>query len=162
MPQPARPAAPAALSKNARTVLEKRYLVKDKTGKPTEQPGGSVLARGDRGRRGGSRGTARARARCSAVAEEFYCADDAAPVRAQLADADERRPSARPAQRVLRAAGRGRALQRARTASTTRSSAMALIHQSGGGTGFSLLAAAPEGLDGALDDRRRAAARSPS
>src|SRR5512140_1051719 len=38
MPQPARPAAPAALSKNARIVLEKRYLIKDKTGAPTEQP----------------------------------------------------------------------------------------------------------------------------
>jgi len=38
MPHPARPAAPAAFSKNARIVLEKRYLVKDKTGAPTEQP----------------------------------------------------------------------------------------------------------------------------
>ena len=32
------PAVPATLSKNARTVLEKRYLVKDATGKPVETP----------------------------------------------------------------------------------------------------------------------------
>jgi ribonucleoside-diphosphate reductase alpha chain len=32
------PTGPVALSANARTVLEKRYLVKDKTGKPTETP----------------------------------------------------------------------------------------------------------------------------
>ena len=96
MPQPARPAAPAALSKNARTVLEKRYLVKDKTGAPTEQPEdlfwrvATVVAEADR-RYGASEGAVQA------VADEFYCADDAAPVRAQLADAHERRPSARPA-----------------------------------------------------------------
>ncbi len=39
MPLPANPpATPATLSPNARTVLEKRYLVKDKTGKPVETP----------------------------------------------------------------------------------------------------------------------------
>ncbi len=39
MPLPANPpATPATLSQNARTVLEKRYLVKDKTGKPIETP----------------------------------------------------------------------------------------------------------------------------
>lgn len=39
MPLPANPpATPATLSQNARTVLEKRYLVKDKTGKPVETP----------------------------------------------------------------------------------------------------------------------------
>ena len=32
------PSGPVTLSSNARTVLEKRYLVKDKTGKPTETP----------------------------------------------------------------------------------------------------------------------------
>ena len=37
MPFPAKPpAGPVQLSKNAITVLEKRYLIKDKTGKPTE------------------------------------------------------------------------------------------------------------------------------
>jgi ribonucleoside-diphosphate reductase alpha chain len=39
MPLPAKPpASPATLSENARTVLAKRYLVKDKTGQPTETP----------------------------------------------------------------------------------------------------------------------------
>ena len=39
MPLPLQPpVGPAALSQNARTVLEKRYLVKDKSGKPTETP----------------------------------------------------------------------------------------------------------------------------
>ena len=32
------PAGPTALSANARTVLEKRYLIKDATGKPVETP----------------------------------------------------------------------------------------------------------------------------
>ena len=39
MPLPAQPpTAPVTLSSNARTVLEKRYLVKDKTGRATETP----------------------------------------------------------------------------------------------------------------------------
>jgi ribonucleoside-diphosphate reductase alpha chain len=39
MPLPVTPpATPATLSQNARTVLEKRYLVKDKSGKPVETP----------------------------------------------------------------------------------------------------------------------------
>lgn len=39
MPLPVNPpATPATLSQNARTVLEKRYLVKDKSGKPVETP----------------------------------------------------------------------------------------------------------------------------
>jgi Ribonucleotide reductase, alpha subunit len=32
------PTGPVTLSQNARTVLEKRYLIKDKTGKATESP----------------------------------------------------------------------------------------------------------------------------
>ncbi|MGH7655722.1 MAG: ribonucleotide reductase N-terminal alpha domain-containing protein, partial [Gemmatimonadaceae bacterium] len=39
MPLPANPpATPASLNDNARTVLQKRYLVKDKTGKAVETP----------------------------------------------------------------------------------------------------------------------------
>src|SRR3972149_11617896 len=39
MPLPVSPPiAPATLSANARTVLSKRYLVKDATGKPVESP----------------------------------------------------------------------------------------------------------------------------
>ena len=37
MPVPsAPPSGPVTLSNNARTVLEKRYLIKDETGKPVE------------------------------------------------------------------------------------------------------------------------------
>ena len=44
MPLPVNPpATPATLSQNARTVLEKRYLVKDKSGKPVETPASTVL-----------------------------------------------------------------------------------------------------------------------
>ena len=39
MPLPVNPpSGPVSLSANARTVLEKRYLVKDETGKPVEKP----------------------------------------------------------------------------------------------------------------------------
>src|SRR3954469_1397444 len=39
MPLPANPpSGPVTLSQNARTVLAKRYLVKDATGQPTETP----------------------------------------------------------------------------------------------------------------------------
>ena len=39
MPLPTKPpAGPTALSANARTVLEKRYLIKDAKGKPAETP----------------------------------------------------------------------------------------------------------------------------
>ena len=39
MPLPVTPpSTPATLSQNARTVLEKRYLIKDKGGKPVESP----------------------------------------------------------------------------------------------------------------------------
>ena len=52
------PTGPVTLSANARTVLEKRYLVKDKTGKPTETPEAlfwrvaTVVARAGAGRPG--------------------------------------------------------------------------------------------------------------
>src|SRR5690242_10943724 len=65
------PATPVSLTKNARIVLEKRYLVKDETGKPTERPEdlfwrvATVVAEADR-RYGASDGAV------EAVAEEFY------------------------------------------------------------------------------------------
>jgi len=43
MPLPVNPPpGPVSLSANARTVLEKRYLVKNEKGKPVEQPEGVV------------------------------------------------------------------------------------------------------------------------
>ena len=51
------------LSPNAITVLEKRYLLKDETGKPVEQLGRPLLARGDDDRGSGCDAMARRRAR---------------------------------------------------------------------------------------------------
>jgi ribonucleoside-diphosphate reductase alpha chain len=72
MPLPTTPpAGPAPLSANARTVLEKRYLVKDETGTPTETPEkmfwrvATTVAEADR-RYGASDGVVQT------VAEEFY------------------------------------------------------------------------------------------
>jgi ribonucleoside-diphosphate reductase alpha chain len=65
------PNTPATLSQNARTVLEKRYLVKDKTGKAVESPEqmfwrvATVVAEADR--RYGSTD-----AEVTAVAQVFY------------------------------------------------------------------------------------------
>jgi ribonucleoside-diphosphate reductase alpha chain len=65
------PSGPVTLSSNARTVLEKRYLVKDKTGKAVESPEdlfwrvATVVADAD-ARYGASEGAV------NAVAEEFY------------------------------------------------------------------------------------------
>ena len=72
MPIPATPpAGPAELNQNARTVIEKRYLIKDASGKPTEQPEdmfwrvASTVAEADR--RYGAIDDA-----VSATAREFY------------------------------------------------------------------------------------------
>ncbi|HTK51704.1 MAG TPA: ribonucleotide reductase N-terminal alpha domain-containing protein, partial [Gemmatimonadaceae bacterium] len=72
MPLPSKPpAGPAALSQNARTVLEKRYLVKDASGKATETPEdmfwrvSTVVAEADR-RYGASEGAV------TEAAEQFY------------------------------------------------------------------------------------------
>ena len=65
------PNIPAQLSQNARTVLEKRYLVKDDSGKPTESAEemfwrvAATIAEVDR--RYGAADTA-----VQAAAEEFY------------------------------------------------------------------------------------------
>ena len=65
------PATPVTLSKNARTVLAKRYLRKDNAGEPIEQPEemfwrvATVVAEADR-RYGASDGAV------ETVAEEFY------------------------------------------------------------------------------------------
>src|SRR5688572_10316664 len=68
---PTPPSGPVTLSQNARTVLEKRYLMRDATGKPTETPEdmfwrvATTVAAAD-AKYGASEGAV------SAVAEEFY------------------------------------------------------------------------------------------
>ncbi len=144
MPNPAAPpATPADLSKNARTVLEKRYLIKDETGKPVETPErlfwrvATVVAEADR-RYGASDGGV------ETLAEEFY--------RLMV----ERRFE--PNSPTLMNAGRplGQlsacfvlpvedALANGRNGIYDTLTSMALIHQSGGGTGFSFSRLRPKG-----------------
>jgi ribonucleoside-diphosphate reductase alpha chain len=129
------PATPVNLSQNARTVLEKRYLVKDAAGKPKERPEdmfwrvATVVAEGDR-RYGASEGAVQA------LAEEFY------------ALMTQRRFE--PNSPTLMNAGRplGQlsacfvlpvedALSNGQNGIYDTLRSMAIIHQSGGGTGFS-------------------------
>src|SRR5512142_179452 len=134
MPQPARPAAPAALSKNARIVLEKRYLIKDKTGAPTEQPEdlfwrvATVVAEADR-RYGASEGAT------GAVADEFY----------RLMTQRRFEPNSPTLMNAGRPLGQLSAcfvlpvedsLSNGHQGIYDTLRAMALVHQSGGGTGF--------------------------
>ncbi|HEY2896539.1 MAG TPA: vitamin B12-dependent ribonucleotide reductase, partial [Gemmatimonadaceae bacterium] len=143
MPQPARPAAPAALSKNARIVLEKRYLVKDKTGAPTEQPEdlfwrvATVVAEADRRYGASERAT-------SAVADEFY----------RLMTERRFEPNSPTLMNAGRPLGQLSAcfvlpvddsLSNGQTGIYDTLRAMALIHQSGGGTGFSFSRLRPKG-----------------
>jgi ribonucleoside-diphosphate reductase alpha chain len=143
MPQPARPAAPAALSKNARIVLEKRYLVKDKTGAPTEQPEdlfwrvATVVAEADR-RYGASEGGT------GAVADEFY----------RLMTERRFEPNSPTLMNAGRPLGQLSAcfvlpvddsLSNGQTGIYDTLRSMALIHQSGGGTGFSFSRLRPKG-----------------
>ncbi len=136
MPLPTTPpTAPASLSQNARTVLEKRYLVKNASGQPTETPEemfwrvATVVAEGDR-RYGAADGAVRE------VAQEFY------------ALMTQRRFE--PNSPTLMNAGRplGQlsacfvlpvedALSNGQNGIYDTLRSMALIHQSGGGTGFS-------------------------
>jgi ribonucleoside-diphosphate reductase alpha chain len=128
------PPIPATLSQNARTVLEKRYLVKGDDGKPVEQPEelfwrvATVVAEGDR-RYGASEGGVQA------LAEEFY----ALMVQRRF----------EPNSPTLMNAGRplGQlsacfvlpvtdALSNGQDGIYDTLRSMALIHQSGGGTGF--------------------------
>jgi ribonucleoside-diphosphate reductase alpha chain len=128
------PAIPAQLSQNARTVLAKRYLVKDASGKPTESPEdmfwrvATVVAEADR-RYGASD------AQVQALAEEFYALMTQrrfVPNSPTLMNAG--RPLGQlsacfvlPVEDALSNGQNG-------IYDTLRS--MALIHQSGGGTGF--------------------------
>jgi ribonucleoside-diphosphate reductase alpha chain len=132
---PTVPPGPVSLSANALTVLEKRYLVKNEKGKPVEKPEdlfwrvATVVAGADK-RYGASEGAV------TTVAEEFY------------ALMTERRFE--PNSPTLMNAGRplGQlsacfvlpvedALANGKNGIYDTLGAMALIHQSGGGTGFS-------------------------
>jgi ribonucleoside-diphosphate reductase alpha chain len=136
MPIPASPPSGAALlSQNARTVIEKRYLIKDESGKPTEQPEemfwrvARTVAEADRRYGAGDSGVAES-------AEQFY------------ALMTERRFE--PNSPTLMNAGRplgqlsacfvlpvDDALSNGHDGIYDTLRSMALIHQSGGGTGFS-------------------------
>src|SRR5687767_13315847 len=132
---PTPPSAPAELNQNARTVIEKRYLIKDAAGKPTERPEdmfwrvSTTVAEADR-RYGASEGAV------TALAEEFYglmTRRRFVPNSPTLMNAG--RPLGQlsacfvlPVEDALSNGQNG-------IYDTLRS--MALIHQSGGGTGFS-------------------------
>jgi ribonucleoside-diphosphate reductase alpha chain len=136
MPLPTTPpSGPISLSQNARTVLEKRYLVKDATGAPTEKPEemfwrvAKTIAEGDR-RYGASDGAV------EWVAEEFY----------RLMTERRFEPNSPTLMNAGRPLGQlsacfvlpvEDALSNGRDGIYDTLKSMALIHQSGGGTGFS-------------------------
>ncbi|HZF67319.1 MAG TPA: vitamin B12-dependent ribonucleotide reductase [Gemmatirosa sp.] len=128
------PAGPVTLSQNARTVLEKRYLVKDAQGKPIESPEdmfwrvATVVAEADR-RYGASE------AQVQAVAEEFYA----------LMTQRRFEPNSPTLMNAGRPLGQlsacfvlpvDDALSNGQSGIYDTLRSMALIHQSGGGTGF--------------------------
>src|SRR5437763_9768756 len=144
MPLPVNPPpGPVSLSANARTVLEKRYLVKNEKGKPVEQPEdlfwrvATVVAEADR--RYGASDTA-----VNAAAEEFYA----------LMTQRRFEPNSPTLMNAGRPLGQlsacfvlpvNDALSNKQDGIYDTLSAMALIHQSGGGTGFSFSRLRPKG-----------------
>ena len=136
MPLPTTPpSGPVTLSQNARTVLAKRYLVKDETGKPVESPEdlfwrvATVVAEADR--RYGAAGEA-----VDAVAEEFY----------GLMTQRRFEPNSPTLMNAGRPLGQLSAcfvlpvedsLSNGQNGIYDTLRSMAIIHQSGGGTGFS-------------------------
>jgi ribonucleoside-diphosphate reductase alpha chain len=136
MPLPVNPpSTPASLSQNARTVLEKRYLVKDKSGKPVETPEdmfwrvASVVAEADR-RYGASD------EQVTAAANTFY----------ELMTQRRFEPNSPTLMNAGRPLGQlsacfvlpvDDALSNGHAGIYDTLRSMALIHQSGGGTGFS-------------------------
>ena len=137
------PATPVTLSTNARIVLEKRYLVKNESGKPVETPEqlfwrvATVVAEADR-RYGASDGAV------ETVAEEFY----------GLMTQRRFEPNSPTLMNAGRPLGQlsacfvlpvADALSNGSTGIYDTLRSMALIHQSGGGTGFSFSRLRPKG-----------------
>ena len=138
----AAPRGPVALSPNAVTVLEKRYLLKDEAGKPVESPSdlfwrvARTIAEPDRAH-GASEGAV------EALAEAFY---DVMAHRLFMPNS----PTLMNAGRPLGQLSACFVLPVEDTLSNGQSGiydtlrAMALVHQSGGGTGFSFSALRPK------------------
>jgi len=137
------PSGPVSLSSNARTVLEKRYLVKNEKGKPVEQPEdlfwrvAAVVAEADR--RYGASDEA-----VEQAAHDFYF----------LMTQRRFEPNSPTLMNAGRPLGQlsacfvlpvEDALANGKNGIYDTLSAMALIHQSGGGTGFSFSRLRPKG-----------------
>jgi ribonucleoside-diphosphate reductase alpha chain len=140
---PTPPPTPLSFSKNALTVLEKRYLIKDETGKPTEQPEdlfwrvATVVAEAER-RYGASD------KRIQKTAEQFY----------ELMTQRRFEPNSPTLMNAGRPLGQlsacfvlpvSDALSNGHDGIYDTLVSMALIHQSGGGTGFSFSRLRPKG-----------------
>src|SRR5438093_291537 len=137
------PPGPVSLSQNARTVLEKRYLVKNEGGQAVEQPEdlfwrvSTVVAGADR-KYGASEGAVQA------VAEEFYWLMTQrrfVPNSPTLMNAG--RPLGQLSACFVLPVEDAPSNQKNGIYDTL--AAMALIHQSGGGTGFSFSRLRPKG-----------------
>ncbi|MFA6165858.1 MAG: vitamin B12-dependent ribonucleotide reductase [Gemmatimonadaceae bacterium] len=144
MPLPVNPpSSPDSLSANARTVLEKRYLVKDKSGKPVETPEdmfwrvATVVAEADR-RYGASE------QEVYGTAVQFY----------ELMTQRRFEPNSPTLMNAGRPLGQlsacfvlpvADALSNGTDGIYDTLTSMALIHQSGGGTGFSFSRLRPSG-----------------
>ena len=137
------PATPVSLTKNARIVLEKRYLVKDSSGAAVERPEqlfwrvATVVAGADQ-RYGASEGAV------ETVAEEFY----------RLMTERRFEPNSPTLMNAGRPLGQLSAcfvlpvedsLSNGQNGIYDTLRSMALIHQSGGGTGFSFSRLRPKG-----------------